>query len=229
MSGMWDRTLVYLGLREEPDDAYDELPDQPPRFDADDDPHADHAPPRVPHGRAAEARDTAEPPRRERGEPEPRERRPRPDREREPRDRPDREPVGARPARRDAPEDRATTREREGSNVTRLPTGDVHVLPGARASARAQVVRVTRFDDIEEIGQRYRSGEPVVFDLATVDATTARRAVDFASGLVYALRGRLEKVGGRAFLVVPSGTILATDEQQRLRGLGYRLSSGSDA
>jgi cell division inhibitor SepF len=236
MSGMWDRTLVYLGLREEPDHAYDELPDQPPRFDADEDPHAEHAPSRPSRSRRPEDEQGREPTdRRVRSERE-RERetgegRPRPERDREPRGtRPDRESAAVRPVRREEPgEGRAPTGDREASNVTRLPTGDVHVLPGPRANARAQVVRVTRFDDVEEIGQRYRSGEAVVFDLTAVDATTARRAVDFVSGLVFALRGRLEKVGRRAFLVVPSGAMLSTDEQRRLRGLGYRVSSGNDA
>lgn len=45
MSGMWDRTLVYLGLREEPDEAYDDLPEV---FDPEHDPHAAHQPARRP-------------------------------------------------------------------------------------------------------------------------------------------------------------------------------------
>jgi cell division inhibitor SepF len=238
MSGMWDRTLVYLGLREEPDEAYDELPDQPPRFDADDDPHAEHAPPRPSRGRwSDEAKTDAPADRQARGERESadrgrsdRERRTGHDREARGGASQDREAATVRPVRREeASESRAPARERATSNVTRLPTGDVHVLPGPGSSARAQVVRVTRFDDVEEIGRRYRVGEPVVFDLTAVDATTARRAVDFVSGLVYALRGRLEKVGRRAFLVVPTGAVLSTDEQRRLRGLGYRLSSEDDA
>jgi glycerophosphoryl diester phosphodiesterase len=48
-------------------------------------------------------------------------------------------------------------------------------------------------------------------------------------GVTYALRGRLTKVGSRAFLVVPDGTELAQDELHRLEGLGYRMPTGSDA
>jgi cell division inhibitor SepF len=44
-NGLWHRTLIYLGLKEEPEEGYDELPE---RFDPADDPHAEHAPPRRP-------------------------------------------------------------------------------------------------------------------------------------------------------------------------------------
>lgn len=46
-SGMWHRTLIYLGLREEPEEDYDGVPEH---FVPEDDPHAEHAAPR-PRGR----------------------------------------------------------------------------------------------------------------------------------------------------------------------------------
>jgi cell division inhibitor SepF len=54
-NGLWHRTLIYLGLKEEPEEGYDDLPE---RFDPADDPHAEHAPPRRPAARPApEVRD----------------------------------------------------------------------------------------------------------------------------------------------------------------------------
>jgi cell division inhibitor SepF len=204
MSGMWDRTLVYLGLREEPDDAYDEQ-HAPPRSAADPEPDADRTPARsAGRGRWSDeaiAGDDRDEPRILRDPP-------------------------ARSTRRD---ERSDERDAAPSNVTRLPSGDVHVLPSPRSGSRAQIVTLTRFDEVEQVGRRYRSGEPVVLDLAALDAADARRVLDVVAGFVFALRGRLDKVGGRAFLLVPSGTVLSTDEQRRLRGLGYRLSTGNDA
>lgn len=115
--------------------------------------------------------------------------------------------------------------------------GDVTVRPlrpapvgGERApSARAALVEVRVFDDVEAVGARFRTGQAVLFDAAGSDSATARRVLDFVSGMTYVSRGSLNKVGGRAFLLVPDGVHVPEDERRRLSGLGYRLPAGSDA
>jgi cell division inhibitor SepF len=191
--GIWNRTLVYLGLREEPEEAYDELPD---RFVPEEDPHAQHAPPRG----AERASD------RPRSEPV--------------RPRFERQAVGV-----GAPAEPATV----SSNVRPLRGAEGHVraVP-AGGTARAALVEVEVFEDVEAIGARYRTGQPVLFDLSRAGSQTARRVVDFVAGLTFALRGRLTKVGNRAFLLVPDGIELPADERRRLGELGYRLPQGSD-
>jgi cell division inhibitor SepF len=173
-NGLWHRTLIYLGLKEEPEEGYDELPE---RFDPEDDPHAEHAPARP---RAASA-----------GRPTP------------------------------SPSREATVRP--------LRVGDVHVraVPSMPV-ARAAVVELAAFDEVEAVGARYRTGQAVLFDLASAPAAEARRIVDFVSGLTYVSRGQLTKVGNRAFLLVPDGVHLPAEERRRLGDLGYRLPSGSE-
>jgi cell division inhibitor SepF len=172
-NGLWHRTLIYLGLKEEPEEGYDELPE---RFDPADDPHAEHAPPR----RSA--------------------------------------------ASRPAPQPRD-----EDATVRPLRGGDAHVraVPNAPV-ARASVVEVGGFDEVESIGARYRTGQAVLFDLQHASAADARRVVDFVSGLTYVTRGQLTKVGTRAFLLVPDGVHLPAEERRRLGDLGYRLPSRSE-
>src|SRR5680860_1880981 len=53
---MWNRTLIYLGLREEPEEMYDEVP---ARFVPEDDPYAAHAPARGGAGQPSVARELA--------------------------------------------------------------------------------------------------------------------------------------------------------------------------
>lgn len=113
------------------------------------------------------------------------------------------------------------------TNVRRLAPvtepGGAHVRPMAVGlGARVQVVAVVTFDDgAAEIGRQYRMGAPVLFDMADADPATARRVLDFVSGVTFALRGRMSKVGGRAFLVVPEGVELSATERERLASLGY--------
>jgi cell division inhibitor SepF len=172
--GIWHGTLVYLGLKEEPEEGYDELPE---RFVPEHDPHAEHAPMR-----------------------------PTPLRE------PAQGPAEAAPA-----------------NVRALHP-DIHVRALTTAPAvRAAVVEVVTFDDVEAIGSRYRTGQPVLFDVSAASSESARRVVDFVSGLTYASHGRLTKVGRRAFLLVPDGVQLPEEDRRRLGDLGYQLPTGSDA
>lgn len=183
MSAMWNRTLVYLGLKEEPDEVYDEFAG---RFV----PGAD---PDLTEEDVSVVR-----------------------RERVP------EPAGVAPAMERAA-DRTVDRDPQlravdGSNVRPLR------MPETSAPAlRVAEVAVVEFDDVEAVGARYRTGQAVLFDLSDASAATARRVVDFVSGLTYALRGELTKVGTRAFLLVPDGVRLPVDERRRLTGLGYRV------
>jgi cell division inhibitor SepF len=184
-TGLWHRTLIYLGLKEEPEEGYDDTPE---RFVPEDDPHAEHAPPR-PRASTPPARPSA---------------------------------ASARVAEPDEPEE-------EEATVRPLRTGDVHVraVPSVPV-ARAAVVELAGFDEVESVGARYRTGQAVLFDLAGAPTTDARRVVDFVSGLTYVSRGQLTKVGSRAFLLVPDGVHLPAEERRRLGDLGYRLPSGSE-
>jgi cell division inhibitor SepF len=93
--------------------------------------------------------------------------------------------------------------------------------------ARTAVVDVSTFEDCEQIGQRYRDGQPVLFDLAAVDRTTARRVLDFVSGMTYARHGSLSKLSNRAFLLTAEGVEVAPEERLRLEARGYRFADGA--
>lgn len=208
MSAMWNRTLVYLGLREEPDEIYDQLP---ARFVPEDDPYAEHAPARDgARGRSQDAGRSVDP----------------------------QLVTSAAGERRGGVESGAshavrTLRVGDGGagmdNVRALRVAETTPESDERRSVtRVAQVEVSDFDDVEAVGARYRTGQAVLFDLSGASAATARRVVDFVAGLTYALRGNLTKVGSRAFLLVPDGARLTADERRRLTELGYRVPTGSD-
>jgi cell division inhibitor SepF len=103
----------------------------------------------------------------------------------------------------------------------------LRLAPEPPATPRTAVVEVARFEDCEQIGGHFREGRAVLFDLAAVDRTTARRVIDFVSGLTYALHGGLEKVASRAFVLTPEGVVLGDDERLRLEAHGYRFADGA--
>ena len=207
MSAMWNRTLVYLGLREEPEEIYDELAG---RFVPEDDPHAAHAP--------------------ERGEPRRRD-------VLVERQEPERTLAVSGAAERGGQTEVLRTGVLRATRPDPVEVVEDNVRPlrladdarsAARTVSRVAQVEVTAFDDVEAVGARYRSGQAVLFDLSGTDAATARRVVDFVAGLTYALRGSLTKAGARAFLLVPESARVTSDERRRLTELGYRVPAGSD-
>ncbi|MBY5163209.1 cell division protein SepF [Salsipaludibacter albus] len=128
-----------------------------------------------------------------------------------------------RPRRRAPAEDRPARRE-DGSNVRALrPDDDTgHQMP-AGLGRRVAIVAVTDYEDsAREVGSRYRQGSPVVFDLTDAPSEARKRVLDFVAGTTFALQGEMMKVGAKSFLIVPRGTEIPEREWTRLQTLGYR-------
>jgi cell division inhibitor SepF len=104
---------------------------------------------------------------------------------------------------------------------------DGYVRPLAGEPGSVRILRPRAFEDVEEIGERFRTGEPVLVDLERVDNSVARRLLDFAGGTIFALRGRIVPLGKRAFLLMPEGVSVSSEERRRLADLGYQV--GADA
>jgi cell division inhibitor SepF len=73
------------------------------------------------------------------------------------------------------------------------------------------IVRPRNFRDAVTIGEYYRQEIPVIINLEDMDNAEAWRIIDFASGLILGLRGDIERLSRRTFLIMPAGaTILTT-------------------
>jgi cell division inhibitor SepF len=59
------------------------------------------------------------------------------------------------------------------------------------------------YNDARRIGEDYREGVPVIMNLSELDDADAKRIVDFAAGLVFGLRGSIERVTNKVFLLSP--------------------------
>lgn len=83
---------------------------------------------------------------------------------------------------------------------------------GAQPGYRIATVRPQSFTDAKVIGEFFRDGIPVIMNLADLEEADAKRIVDFASGLIFSLRGGIERV---AYHLLRSGA-LRTDLAARL-------------
>ena len=55
--------------------------------------------------------------------------------------------------------------------------------------SKITTLRPKDYSEARTIGERFRDGTPVIMDLVSMDNADAKRLVDFAAGLAFALRG----------------------------------------
>ena len=74
-------------------------------------------------------------------------------------------------------------------------------VPGG--SMEPHTVRPRRFDQAQEVADKFKDGQPVIMNLEGADRGVARRLIDFASGICYAMDGSMEKVATGVYLLKP--------------------------
>lgn len=66
------------------------------------------------------------------------------------------------------------------------------------------LIQPRAFSESQQIADHLKNDRPVIVNMKRVTTDQARRVVDFLSGTVYAIGGRLSKVGSGIFLCTPS-------------------------
>ena len=80
---------------------------------------------------------------------------------------------------------------------------------------RIATVTPDGFRDARLIGELFREGVPVIVNLTTMEPADAKRVVDFAAGLTFGMRGSIERVATRVFLLTPSDYTVVNDPAAR--------------
>jgi cell division inhibitor SepF len=89
-------------------------------------------------------------------------------------------------------------------------------ISGAQAFTRITTLQPSSYNEARTIGERYRDGQPVIINLTELDDAAAKRLVDFAAGLAFALRGSIDKVTSRVFLLTPADVEVSADDARKL-------------
>ena len=96
----------------------------------------------------------------------------------------------------------------------------VRVADQAAQDQGTRIATVTPdgFRDARGIGELFREGIPVIVNLTTMEPADAKRVVDFAAGLTFGLRGSIERVANRVFLLTPADYQIVSGESGRGAG-----------
>lgn len=124
----------------------------------------------------------------------------------------------------EAPEARGESPVRRLNRVevnTVHPDTAVRTVQQPRPVAAIHRAEPRRFNEAREIGERFRQGVPVIMNLQSTEDAIARRLVDFASGLVFALDGKIEMVASRVYLLTPANMEVSAEERERLVEGGF--------
>ncbi|WEV46243.1 cell division protein SepF [Bifidobacterium sp. ESL0690] len=120
--------------------------------------------------------------------------------------------------------DAAPTAFDSDSNVTPIATQTSPVsTQESTSSSRAakpfpgRINRITTihpksYDEAQKVGRAIRDGIPVVLNLTGVSEAVAYRIVDFSAGVVFGVRGSLERVTPRVFLLSPAQVNIKVDQ-----------------
>ncbi len=116
--------------------------------------------------------------------------------------------------------------EREQGRPAPVARIDERRRPAAAAAVAAvdtvaELSRITTlhprtYNEARTIGENFREGVPVIMNLSEMDDADAKRLVDFSAGLVFAVRGSIERVTNKVFLLSPPNVSVAAEDKQRI-------------
>ena len=114
--------------------------------------------------------------------------------------------------------------------VARPPDGALEpAWPGEREPAPIQTTDLARittlhprtYNEARTIGEHFREGTPVIINLTEMVDSDARRLVDFSAGLIFGLRGSIDRVTNKVFLLSPANVEVAAEDKARMAERGF--------
>jgi cell division inhibitor SepF len=116
---------------------------------------------------------------------------------------------------RPAPVSQLAERRRQGGATAMTAAPQVAEL------SRITTLHPTTYNDARAVGEAFRSGVPVIMNLSEMDDSDAKRLVDFAAGLIFAVHGSIDRVTAKVFLLCPPNVSVAQEERQRMAENGF--------
>lgn len=126
----------------------------------------------------------------------------------------------AEPAPRTAEPSRAPERR---PNLDRYAAPREQSQPAAPAAAapapaphRITTLHPRTYNEARTLGEQFRDGNPVIMNLSEMDDADAKRLVDFAAGLTFGLRGSIERITAKVFLLSPQKVKVTAEDKARI-------------
>jgi cell division inhibitor SepF len=121
-----------------------------------------------------------------------------------------------------APESNSREHERSATVATLAERRPMSVASASRMdSARIVTLHPRTYNEARTLGEHFRDGTPVIMNLSEMDDTDAKRLVDFSAGLIFGLRGDIERVTAKVFLLSPADVTVTAEDKARIASGGF--------
>ena len=111
--------------------------------------------------------------------------------------------------------------EPRGATVAQLAERRARPAPVTAELSRITTLHPRTYNEARTIGEHFREGIPVIMNLSEMDDSDAKRLVDFSAGLVFGVRGTIERVTSKVFLLSPPNVSVAAEDKQRIAEGGF--------
>jgi cell division inhibitor SepF len=103
---------------------------------------------------------------------------------------------------------------------------DAHDEPFIEESTSYNIVTLQprSYSEARKVGEFYREGNPVIINLDDMEESERKRLVDFASGLVFGLHGRIERISLKVFLLSPANVNVSNEDRTAAQATFYNQS-----
>ncbi len=125
----------------------------------------------------------------------------------------------------------APLREEHRASVATMPergaehrgdrSGQRRPSAASRPFDRITTIHPRTYNEAKQIGESFRDNTPVIMNLSDMDDNDAKRLVDFAAGLVFGLRGTIERVTNKVFLLSPVDVTVTAEDKARMAESGF--------
>lgn len=85
------------------------------------------------------------------------------------------------------------------------------------------IMKPTNFEDSQDICDMLLSGRAAVINLEGIDVDLAQRVMDFISGSVYAINGKLHQISGYIFIISPDTVDISGDYLDLIQSDGFEV------
>ena len=101
----------------------------------------------------------------------------------------------------------------------RRPT--LRPVESRRSDQRVHFVAPKSFNDVQDMGDRFRDAVPVIINLQAADPELSMRVIDFASGLTYGLGGGMKQIADKVFVVTPKNVEFSAEQKAEMIEKGF--------
>jgi cell division inhibitor SepF len=110
---------------------------------------------------------------------------------------------------------------RRSQRSAETPRAATATAVAPRPNYRITTVQPRTYNEARQIGEFFREDVPVIMNLTEMDDHDAKRLVDFAAGLIFGLRGSIERVTNKVFLLSPRDVEVTAEDKALIAEGGF--------